>query len=102
MRYLMAQVKPKTLVTRATRMMPKWRTDVAYHQKVLQELIRPQIKAIHGEVASGSSSSRKTIMHHPFREFKDGSKPSEQYIDHLVANTEILLFAGHDTTAQTL
>ena len=102
MKVLIAEVKLRNLRNILIRMTPSWKHANATNAAVVRDLVMPPINNIAQEIAKGWGG-RDTLVHTALREFVgEGKLPDESFIEKIVSNIKILLFAGHDTTAQTV
>lgn len=86
--------------------MPWHNTAVRRNNKILRDLMMPQIQR---KLESDSNDSQvKTIVDLAIKYIdKDDpnasrAKPNAEFVDRLISNLKAFLFAGHDTTAATL
>lgn len=75
---------------------------IAKNNRVMHEFFIPKIQ---DRLRSGSSNTAKrTIVDLALKQFDEegGVKPDADFIETLLSNLKIFLFAGHDTTATTI
>ncbi|KAK8017682.1 cytochrome P450 4V3 [Apiospora rasikravindrae] len=101
LRALISYLKLKSLPNRLGRLTPKYKRVINHNSKIMEDILRPQV--ISRLAALDTPGEEKTIIDMAIREAKiSGQVPSSGFIDIVVSNIKIFLFAGHDTTAQTL
>lgn len=67
----------------------------------MRNILLPQIQSRFNE--SSSSKNQKTVIDLAIKDLKEsGYQPTPRLMNIIVANLKVFLFAGHDTTAQTL
>ncbi|KAL2280938.1 hypothetical protein FJTKL_12243 [Diaporthe vaccinii] len=82
------------------------RASVARNNRTMREFLLPQIQR--KLESTSENTQKKTIVDlaikHVGTDEPNASKkqPSAEFVDRLVANLKIFLFAGHDTTASTI
>lgn len=80
---------------------PAFRNRVAQNTKIIHDLLRPRILSRLDETTVHTDA--KTVVNLAMKEVKDNKQElSPEFIESVLANLKIFLFAGHDTTAQTL
>ncbi|KAK8078731.1 hypothetical protein PG994_002538 [Apiospora phragmitis] len=101
LRTLISYAKFNSLPNRLERLTPKYKRNIDHNAKIMEDILRPQIAS--RLAASDTTRDQKTIIDMAIREVKNsGQTPSSDFIDVVVSNIKTFLFAGHDTTAQTL
>lgn len=89
-----------------TARMPWHRAAVIRNNRTMREFLLPQIQRKLDSTAE--NTQKKTIVDLAIKHVgTDGSgaskqKPSAEFIERLIANLKVFLFAGHDTTASTI
>ncbi|KAI1500515.1 sterigmatocystin biosynthesis P450 monooxygenase StcS [Biscogniauxia marginata] len=101
LRSLIACCKFNNIKNRLERLTPTFNRVVSRNTKIIRDFLYPQIVARLS--ASTTSDSQKTVVDLAIKEVKEeNQRPNTEFIDSVIANLKIFLFAGHDTTAQTL
>ncbi|KAI2632597.1 cytochrome P450 [Hypomontagnella submonticulosa] len=85
---------------------PWQNTSVARNNRTIHDILFPQIqKKLKSRVYDGQ---KKTVIDLAIKHFQEDDQkipklqPDTMFIDRLIANLKILLFAGHDTTAAAI
>ncbi|KAK8123985.1 Cytochrome P450 monooxygenase aflN [Apiospora kogelbergensis] len=101
LRALISYAKFNSLPNRLERLTPKYKRVIGHNSKIMADVLLPQI--VTRLAASDAPRSQKTIIDMAIQEVKNsGQSPSSDFIDIVASNIKMFLFAGHDTTAQTL
>ncbi|EZF27837.1 hypothetical protein H112_00206 [Trichophyton rubrum D6] len=101
LRNLITRVKLKNIKNRLERYTPGFRRDVSQNAATMRDILLPQIQSRFNE--SPSSKNQKTVIDLAIKDLKEsGYQPTSRLMNIIVANLKAFLFAGHDTTAQTL
>ncbi|KAF7534335.1 hypothetical protein G7054_g6319 [Neopestalotiopsis clavispora] len=101
LRNLIACLKLDSLKNRIERMTPSFRRKVFQNGEVIREILQPEVKARIQE--SHKAVDRKTVVDLAVKEMSnEESTQSGNFFEEVIANLKIFLFAGHETTAQTL
>lgn len=86
--------------------MPWHRASAIRNNRIMRDFLMPQIQRKLGSTTD--STQKKTIIDlaikHVSTDEPNASKekPTTEFVDRLVANLKVFLFAGHDTTASTI
>ncbi|KDB28107.1 hypothetical protein H109_00127 [Trichophyton interdigitale MR816] len=101
LRNLITRVKLKNIKNQLERYTPGFRHDVSQNAATMRNILLPQIQSRFNE--SSSSKNQKTVIDLAIKDLKEsGYQPTPRLMNIIVANLKVFLFAGHDTTAQTL
>ncbi|KAI1636114.1 vera protein [Biscogniauxia mediterranea] len=84
-----------------------WRAAINRNNKVIRDILMPLIQ---DKLQSDSNASQKKTtvdlaIRYVDKDDPSASRrqaPSPEFIDHLIANLKVFLFAGHDTTSSTI
>ncbi|KAI1129749.1 vera protein [Nemania abortiva] len=86
--------------------MPWYNVAIRRNNRILRDALMPQIQS---KLQTGSNDSQvKTIVDLAIKYIdKDDpnaskAKPNAEFVDRLISNLKVFLFAGHDTTAATI
>ncbi|RYP10382.1 hypothetical protein DL764_000716 [Monosporascus ibericus] len=101
LRTLISCCKFNSIRNRLERLTPGFKRVVSHNTNVIRDLLYPQV--ISRLSSSSKSIDPKTVVDLAINEVKESNlHPDTGFIDSVIANLKIFLFAGHDTTAQTL
>lgn len=85
---------------------PTGRSAVDKNNRVLHDVLMPKV---HDRIASGAQAGKtQTIVDLALRQFEvestggKGAQPDAKFLDILLSNLKVFIFAGHDTTATTI
>ena len=82
-------------------MTPSFRRKVFQNGEVIRDILQPEVEARIQE--SNKAVDRKTVVDLAVKEMSnEESTQSGNFFEEVIANLKIFLFAGHETTAQTL
>lgn len=93
-----------SLWNRLERLFPHYRKAVSRNGKVLHDALSAQI----GRAILSKTNGQRTIVDLALREFQNefcgdrNLRPSSNFIETVVSQIKFFLFAGHNTTAQTM
>ncbi|KAI8959967.1 cytochrome P450 [Daldinia sp. FL1419] len=95
--------KVDSLWNRVERLLPKYRKTVFENRKVLHDTLLKQIE----QNILSNTKGHKTIVDLALQEWQSESnnqdnRPSPQFIETVISQINFFLFAGHNTTAQTI
>ncbi|KAJ8123566.1 hypothetical protein O1611_g9556 [Lasiodiplodia mahajangana] len=108
-RQLITHVKGENIKTKLERMMPRYRRDVSLNTAIIDGILRPHIQSRFGSEAAGTN--RKTVIDlalgqlGPESRVDAGNKPSPpspEFVDTVISQLKLFIFAGHDTTSQAM
>ncbi|KAM5448689.1 hypothetical protein MaudCBS49596_005195 [Microsporum audouinii] len=101
MRNLIALVKLKNIKNRLERLTPGFKRVVSQNAATIRNILLPQIELRFSEALD--SKNQKTVIDLAIKQLKEsGEQPTPELMNIIVANLKAFLFAGHDTTAQTI
>lgn len=86
--------------------MPWHRASVIRNNRTMREFLLPQIQSKLG--SSTENIQKKTIVDLAIKHVSSDEpnaskqKPTTEFVDRLIANLKVFLFAGHDTTSSTI
>ncbi|RYP63653.1 hypothetical protein DL769_006908 [Monosporascus sp. CRB-8-3] len=101
LRTLISCCKFNSIRNRLERLTPAFKRVVSHNTNIIRNLLYPQVISRLG--SSGRPVNPKTVVDLAIKEVKESNQhPDTEFIDSVIANLKIFLFAGHDTTAQTL
>jgi cytochrome P450 len=101
LRNLISCCKLDSLKNRIERKTPGFKRKVSRNAETIRELLQPEVEARIGQ--SGEVVDRKTVVDLAVKELvNEDSIGKGDFVDEVIANLKIFLFAGHETTAQTL
>ncbi|ETS85967.1 hypothetical protein PFICI_03992 [Pestalotiopsis fici W106-1] len=101
LRNLIACLKLDSLKNRIERHTPSFKRKVYQNAEVIRKLLQPEVEA--RILESSKLADRKTVVDLAVKEMgNEQSTRSEVFVEEVIANLKIFLFAGHETTAQTL
>ncbi|KAI1462167.1 sterigmatocystin biosynthesis P450 monooxygenase StcS [Annulohypoxylon moriforme] len=99
-RNLIQYTKARNLKNMVERLLPSYRREVARNSKVIHDILVPKI--LNG-LNPSEGVHQKTVFDLALKNVVSGKEPfTSEFMDVLIANIKIFLFAGHDTTAQTI
>lgn len=85
---------------------PRGSSDIAKNNAALHDFFMPKVQ---DRIDSGTRAhGKRTIVDLALKQFEEergdmgGAKPDAEFLDTLMSNLKIFLFAGHDTTATTI
>ena len=97
-------VKMDTLWNRAERLLPKYHKTVSANAKIMRDALLPQIE----KSATAKGDDANTIIDLALKDLYSESNSekatplSPELIDIIISQIKFFLFAGHNTTAQTM
>ncbi|KAI0179475.1 cytochrome P450 [Hypoxylon sp. FL1284] len=96
-------VNAPNIWSKLERWAPSYRRDVARNSKILRDSLLSQIKSH----LQPDASSEKTVIDLAVKEYKneygdENRQPSPDFIDRVISQLKLFMFAGHDTTAQAI
>lgn len=98
---LMKYTKTRNAINIIKRLSPQYRRDVAYNTAVIRNVLEPKI--LERLNSADDIASQQTIVDFALRHVKaSNAHPSAEFMDILIATIKAVLFAAHDTTAQTM
>ncbi|KAG5302580.1 sterigmatocystin biosynthesis P450 monooxygenase StcS [Histoplasma capsulatum G186AR] len=101
LRNLISCVKLKNVKTRLERLTPEFKSFVSQNAATMRDILLPQIQLRFSDTLD--SKNQKTVIDLAIKDFKkSGQQPTPEFINILTSNLKAFLFAGHDTTAQTI
>lgn len=101
LRNLISCVKLKNVKTRLERLTPEFKSFVSQNAATMRDILLPQIQLRFSDTLD--SKNQKTVIDLAIKDFKkSGQQPTPEFINILTSNLKAFLFAGHDTTAQTM
>ncbi|EGC46563.1 sterigmatocystin biosynthesis P450 monooxygenase StcS [Histoplasma capsulatum var. duboisii H88] len=101
LRNLISRVKLKNVKTRLERLTPEFKSFVSQNAATMRDTLLPQIQSRFSDTLD--SKNQKTVIDLAIKDFKNsGQQPTPEFINILISNLKAFLFAGHDTTAQTI
>ncbi|EFR05550.1 VerA protein [Nannizzia gypsea CBS 118893] len=101
LRSLIPLVKLKNIKNRLERLTPAFKHVVSQNAAVMRNILLPQIESRFQETLN--SNNQKTVIDLAIKDLKEsGQEPTAELMNVIVANLKAFLFAGHDTTAQTI
>ncbi|OJD18441.1 hypothetical protein AJ78_01561 [Emergomyces pasteurianus Ep9510] len=99
LRSLIARVKLKNIWNRLERLTPGFKRAVSQDAAIIRDILLPHIQSRFNNL---DSKNQKTVIDLAIKELKEkGQQPTPEFINIILANIKLFLFAGHDTTAQT-
>ncbi|KAI0890248.1 sterigmatocystin biosynthesis P450 monooxygenase StcS [Annulohypoxylon maeteangense] len=99
-RNLIGYSKTRNLKNMLERLLPSYRRKVARNSKVIRDILMPKIL---NDLNPSKVGHQKRVIDFAMQNVINGKEPfTSQFIDVLVSNIKVFLFAGHDTTAQTI
>ncbi|KAI2603772.1 cytochrome P450 [Hypoxylon sp. NC1633] len=103
LRALISHVKGPTIWSELERWTPSYRRDVDRNSKTLRDSLLPQIQSR----LQPDASSEKTVIDLAVKEYKneygnENMLPGPDFIDTVISQLKLFMFAGHDTTAQAI
>ncbi|PGH36697.1 hypothetical protein GX50_00357 [[Emmonsia] crescens] len=101
LRNLIACVKLKNIKNRLERLSPGFKSVVSHNAATMRDILLPEIQLRFSDTLD--SKNQKTVLDFAIKDLKEsGQQPTPEFINIIVANLKMFLFAGHDTTAQTI
>ncbi|KAI1489959.1 cytochrome P450 4V3 [Biscogniauxia mediterranea] len=86
-----------------------WRAAINRNNKVIRDVLMPLIQDKLQSDSSNASQKKTTVdlaIRYVDKDDRTSASsrqaPSPEFIDHLIANLKVFLFAGHDTTSSTI
>ncbi|PGH05785.1 hypothetical protein GX51_02756 [Blastomyces parvus] len=101
LRNLISRVKLKNIKTRLERLTPEYKRFVSHNAATMRDILLPQIQSRFSDTLE--SKNQKTVIDLAIKDFKKhGQQPTPEFMEITLSNLKAFLFAGHDTTAQTI
>ncbi|KAK8010458.1 hypothetical protein PG990_009423 [Apiospora arundinis] len=105
------EMRPKTLLNRIRSLNPALYYKSWKNHHTMAELLKPKVQA--RIEAMGSSSTKinedKTVIELVFKRYQDNCArkgepltPDKLFVDTIMSNLKVFIFAGHDTTSTTI
>ncbi|KAI0099195.1 cytochrome P450 [Nemania sp. FL0031] len=108
-RQLITHVKGENIKSRLERLMPGYRRDVSRNTAIIDGILRPHIQSRFGSEAA--DANRRTVIDLALGQFRLESKgdagdesppPPPEFINTVISQLKLFIFAGHDTTSQAM
>ncbi|OAX78791.1 hypothetical protein ACJ72_06897 [Emergomyces africanus] len=101
LRNLISRVRLKNIKTLLVRLTPEFKRFVSHNSATMRNILLPQIQTRFSD--NLESKNQKTVIDLAIKDFKKrGQQLTPEFIDITISNLKMFLFAGHDTTAQTI
>nr|AVY05533.1 cytochrome P450 monooxygenase [Nodulisporium sp.] len=89
----------RNLRNMTVRLLPPYRRLHAHNSKIIRDILTPEIM----KSFNSQSDKQNAVIDFAVRDVTQGKEPpSSEFMDALIATIKAFLFAGHDTTAQTI
>ncbi|KAI0150014.1 sterigmatocystin biosynthesis P450 monooxygenase StcS [Hypoxylon sp. NC0597] len=100
LRNLIRHTKTRNLTNMIKRLRPSYKRDVARNSKIIRDILMPELlKCLKG----ADDTRHNTVVDFAIKDVTNEKEtPNSEFMDTLIATIKGFLFAGHDTTAQTI
>ncbi|OJD20085.1 hypothetical protein ACJ73_08584 [Blastomyces percursus] len=101
LRNLISHVKLKNIKTSLERLTPGYKRFVSQNAATMRDTLLPHVQLRFSDAFE--SKNQKTVIDLAIKDFKERrQQPTAEFMSSIISNLKVFLFAGHDTTAQSI